>query len=303
MVASAISTKEREMEMIDRYKSEGKVNSNGGMGSEQREVMTYFHEMYYDRLVNAVVHVTKDRVAAEDVAQEAFINAIKGLGGFKQGSAFYTWLYRIGFNIAISRRRKPVAQKEMLADADILRAATGEADTKAEDPLEACSDSEGIEHIGWAIQQLSEEHRTILVLRSIEECSYEEIAQIVDISVGTVRSRLHRARAELRGILREHLADTNWGHSGAGAKSKDRARSKGIGRSKSALSVWTGSSVDADSVGYKKNGEKRLKRKGQSRNGKRYRIDQGERQVPVAAGMAAYFTHKRPKRSKTKQAA
>ena len=163
-------------------------------------------ERYQDRLYNSVVQVTGSTEDARDVVQDAFVQAYVKLKTFRRTSAFYTWLYRIAFNIAISQRRR----KKTTLSIDQAREATGRelADPGAgpDAPLEL---QDQAAQVRMALAAISEEHRTVLVLREIEDCSYETIAEILDLPVGTVRSRIHRARmqmkVELQRVMQEEI--------------------------------------------------------------------------------------------------
>jgi RNA polymerase sigma-70 factor (ECF subfamily) len=157
---------------------------------------------YQDRLYNTMVHVVGSRDDAQDVIQEAFVQALVKLDTFHQSSAFYTWLYRIAFNMAVThrRRRKPTASIEH------ARETMGEEPVDGESgPREQLELEERREQVRTAIARLSEDHRTVLVLREVDGCCYETIAEILELPVGTVRSRLHRARLQLREELKEVL--------------------------------------------------------------------------------------------------
>ncbi len=136
---------------------------------------------------------------AQDVAQEAFIKAYRALKGFKGNSAFYTWLYRISINTAknylVARSRRPASQDIDVADAE----ASGHTVRFSEqDTPEALLESEEIrDTVIRAIQALPEDLRTAIMLRELDGMSYEEIAQSMDCPVGTVRSRIFRARAAI----------------------------------------------------------------------------------------------------------
>jgi RNA polymerase sigma-70 factor (ECF subfamily) len=159
-------------------------------------------QKYQDRLYNTLVHVVACREDAQDIVQDAFVQAFVKLDTFQHSSAFYTWLYRIAFNVAAShgRRRKPAASVERLRDV------TGEEpmDPQA-GPTERLEREERCQQVQQAIAGLSEEHRAILVLREIDGCCYETIAEILELPIGTVRSRLHRARLQLREELKAVL--------------------------------------------------------------------------------------------------
>ena len=159
---------------------------------------------YQDRLYNAVVHIVGCRTQAEDVVQDSFVQAYVKLATFKHNSRFYTWLYRIAVNVSISHRRR----RKIEISVEQSREATGDEplDTSAppSDPLEQ---AERREQLQQALQLLTPEHRAIIILRHMEEFAYEEMAEILEISVGTVRSRLHRARAQLLEHLKEIMPD------------------------------------------------------------------------------------------------
>lgn len=160
---------------------------------------------YQDRLFNAMSHVATAREEAEDVVQEAFIQAYVKLSTFQQSSSFFTWLYRIAFNLAISRKRK---RREELS-VDEHREQTGrEVIDGGESAGERLLREERAVQVQAALSRLSEEHRAILVLREIEGCDYETIGAILDVPVGTVRSRIHRARMQLREQLQPLLEES-----------------------------------------------------------------------------------------------
>ena len=157
---------------------------------------------YQDRLFNTMMHVVRSREEAEDVVQEAFVQAFVKLDTFRRTSAFYTWLYRIAFNMAVSRirRRRPEVS------VDQTRELTGiEPVDDGAPPTERIEQEEAAGQVHAALAELSEEHRAILVLREMEGFCYESIAEVLDIAPGTVRSRLHRARLRLREQLKDVL--------------------------------------------------------------------------------------------------
>jgi RNA polymerase sigma-70 factor (ECF subfamily) len=160
-------------------------------------------QKYQDRLYNTVVHVVGNAEDARDVVQEAFVQAFVKLESFHHTSAFYTWLYRIAFNVAITRGRK----RRPTISVERARETTGQepVDRRA-GPTERAEQEERCRQVREAIASLSEEHRAVVILREIDGCCYETIAEILDLPVGTVRSRLHRARLQLRDQLREVLA-------------------------------------------------------------------------------------------------
>ncbi len=159
-------------------------------------------QKYQDRLYNTLVHALGNRHEAEDVMQDAFCQAYTKLSTFKGKSAFYTWLYRIAFNASVSRRRR----KRPVLSTDQQQEAFGE---EPRDETEQAEDTvlreERADMVHEALASLSEEHRSILVLREMDGCCYDTIADILALSPGTVRSRLHRARMQLREQLMDVL--------------------------------------------------------------------------------------------------
>lgn len=152
------------------------------------------HE-HQDRLFSAMTHVCGGVHDAEEVTQEAFIRAFVKLDTFHQNSQFFTWLYRIAFNIALSRKRRKRAKISL----DQQREKAGDDVVDQTEAVDAAMiRNDQVNLVRSAMQQLSEQHRSILVLREMNEASYEEIADILELSIGTVRSRLNRARKQLR---------------------------------------------------------------------------------------------------------
>jgi RNA polymerase sigma-70 factor (ECF subfamily) len=161
-------------------------------------------QKYQDRLFNSLVYALGNAEEARDVLQEAFVQALLHLDSFHQSSLFYTWLYRIAFNVAASWRRKKKLDRVSL---DQMRETSGQEpidpDADPEAPLDR---DECCRQVQEALQQLPEEYRTVLVLREIEGHCYETIAEILDLPIGTVRSRLHRARTQLSQLLKQRIA-------------------------------------------------------------------------------------------------
>ena len=151
---------------------------------------------YQHRVLKLVSRFVSDASEAEDVAQEAFIKAYRALPAFRGDSAFYTWLYRIAINTAkntlVSNRRRPVDFNLDLQDPEQYErhARLKEADT----PEGVLLTEEIRVVVENALEQLPEDLRTAIVLRELEGLSYEEIAEAMDCPVGTVRSRIFRAR-------------------------------------------------------------------------------------------------------------
>lgn len=159
-------------------------------------------EKYQNRLFNTLVHIAGNVEDARDIVQEAFVQAFVKLDSFRGASAFYTWLYRVAFNIAAAERRK----RRPLGSIDHKREQFGlEPMDDCDGPVERLEQQERCRQVRLALERLSDEHRKILVLREIEGCEYVTIAEILELPIGTVRSRLHRARMQLREELKEKL--------------------------------------------------------------------------------------------------
>jgi RNA polymerase sigma-70 factor (ECF subfamily) len=150
---------------------------------------------YQARLCTSLTHICGSIDDAEDVAQEAFVQAYVKLRSFAGGSSFYTWLYRIAVNAAISRKRRRREQTSVDSNREHLGLEPQDDGERAEDRLLR---EERAVQVQQALGRLSDEHRTILVLREIDDYDYDEIARILELPVGTVRSRLHRARLQLK---------------------------------------------------------------------------------------------------------
>lgn len=156
--------------------------------------------LYQDRLYNSLLRVVGTE--AEDIVQDAFVQAYLKLDTFRGTSAFYTWLYRIAYNLAMSRARR----ERPLVSLDGMKSQVGNEPVDGEPTPEATLErKEQVELVQAALAQLSSEYRTILVLREIDGCRYDQIAEILDLPVGTVRSRLFRARLALRDQLAAKL--------------------------------------------------------------------------------------------------
>ena len=151
---------------------------------------------YQHKIIQLVNRYVKDPSEAQDVAQESFIKAYRALGNFRGDSAFYTWLYRIAINTAknylVSRSRRSSDYQVDIQDAEAIENAPQLQGM--ETPERLLLNQEIIDTIKTAIDKLPEEMRTAIMLREFEGMSYEEIAVAMDCPVGTVRSRIFRAR-------------------------------------------------------------------------------------------------------------
>jgi len=151
---------------------------------------------YQDRLVHSLEHALGSREDALEAAQQAFVSAWKNLSSFRQDAAFYSWLYRIAVNAARTAKRRRRVKTTSL---DRLRdgAQLAPDPSPMANPDHNITSAERASQIRKALQSIAEEFRQPLVLREIDEMSYDEIATALEIPVGTVRSRIFRARQEL----------------------------------------------------------------------------------------------------------
>ncbi|WP_372778045.1 RNA polymerase sigma factor RpoE [Litorivivens sp.] len=151
---------------------------------------------YQHKIFGLISRYVKDSDEIQDVAQEAFIKAYRALPKFRGESAFYTWLYRIAINTAknylVSRSRRPPSIDVDVGDAEFYDGADGLRDT--DNPENVLFGNELKAVVDTAIQALPEDLRTALTLREFDGLSYEDIADVMDCPVGTVRSRIFRAR-------------------------------------------------------------------------------------------------------------
>ena len=162
---------------------------------------------YQGRIATLVARFVNDAAEVEDVTQEAFIKAFRALPKFRGESAFYTWLYRIASNAAknylVARGRRPATTADV-QDAEYFE--EGDALREIETPENAYFGSELAKTVQTALEGLPEELRAALSLREFDGLSYEEIADVMACPVGTVRSRIFRAREVVDSRVREQLA-------------------------------------------------------------------------------------------------
>ena len=161
---------------------------------------------YQDRLRVSLTRLTGSAEESEDVAQEAFVQAYLKLNTFQRSSRFYTWLYRIAFNQAISRGRKRRPRVSLTA---VQEAGGPEPIAEADGPGEPTLRNERADLLHAAIAELADDHRQVLVLREFDDMDYQQIAEVIDAPIGTVRSRLFRARAQLRERLGDVLGEAD----------------------------------------------------------------------------------------------
>ncbi len=179
-----------DIDLISRFK-------NGDKSAFEEIVVKY-----KDKIYNLCRHMLGNAADAEDAAQDAFLKAYQALPKFEPDASLYTWLYRIATNTCIDRKRKPVFES--------LFADSGEGGTLIHDPASDAPSPEKLyqsRQIGQALEGclgiLSPKLRAIIILKEIEELPYEEIANTLEISMGTVKSRIARAREELQKCMKE----------------------------------------------------------------------------------------------------
>jgi RNA polymerase sigma-70 factor, ECF subfamily len=162
---------------------------------------------YQHKVAKLVARYVRDRAEIDDVTQEAFIKAYRAIGGFRGESAFYTWLYRIAVNTAKnyldSQGRRPPNTDMEVEGAELIE--SGETLRDQATPERSLLTDEIAATVNRAIASLPEDLRTAITLREIEGLSYEEIAQVMECPIGTVRSRIFRAREAIDNELKPLL--------------------------------------------------------------------------------------------------
>lgn len=186
--------------------------------SGDREAFSLLVSKYQRRLLRLVMRFVRDAAEAEDVTQEAFIKAYRALSGFRGESAFYTWLYRIGVNTAktwlvVHGRRMPTVS-DLAGDKDETEGAEDGGLLRDDNTPDRVLMSRQIgETVNLAMDALPDDLRTAISLREIDGLTYEEIAQVMDCPIGTVRSRIFRAREAIASQLRpllDAVPDRRW---------------------------------------------------------------------------------------------
>ncbi len=163
---------------------------------------------YRERLFSIVYNLTSNREDAADLTQEAFIKAFSSIGRFKGKSSFFTWLYRIAVNTTLSQLKKNRLRRffsleninDEASSSEIVEALSVKTRTE-----KGALVRELQERLNEALQKLSPKHRTVVVLFEIEGLSHQEISEIMNCSVGTVRSRLHYAKQQLQSYLQDYI--------------------------------------------------------------------------------------------------
>ena len=164
---------------------------------------------YQGRIYNLILKICSNPDDAAELTQDTFVKVIENIGKFESRSGFYTWAFRIAVNLTLNYRKRKATVGFTSLDAEL---AAGDeqvrqglaailSDDKAPDPAQIAENRELCELIQKGIRKLDDEHRAIIVLRDIEGMDYAQIAEVLGTELGTVKSRLSRARSALRQIL------------------------------------------------------------------------------------------------------
>ena len=176
---------------------------------EQQAFLERAIEQYGKATYNFAYRLTRNEADASDLTQEAFIRVFRAWQSFKPGTSFLSWIYRIVTNLHRDelRRRKGRYLEEIPEDNE-PQSVAGIGSLSIQ-PIEEYVEGYLSEPVSKALAELAPEQREIVLLADIEGCSYQEISQIVGCSVGTVRSRLHRARGQLRNLVTRYMKSTS----------------------------------------------------------------------------------------------
>ena len=175
--------------------------------AQEGDLFSFDHlvKKYQKKIYFLAYRMMKNHDAADDIAQETFINAYSSIKSFKLGYSFYTWLYRICMNLSINHLRR---QKFVIPESHFEEETSPlEKETTTEDPLSLLVQKERERKIEQAIDSLSPKYKAVFILKVYEDLSYEEIAQTLKISLGTVMSRLFRAREKLQKLLKDMVLE------------------------------------------------------------------------------------------------
>jgi RNA polymerase sigma-70 factor, ECF subfamily len=166
-----------------------------------REAFRGLVERYQRKVTALAVGMLRNREDALDIVQDTFIKAYQSLDKFKGDSSFYTWVYRIAVNLCIDHQRRESRYVQLGADADDAGddvVPPSPEEIERNEPFERTRSAEIGVHLSQAINELTAEHRAVILLREVDGLSYEEISQVLECPKGTVMSRLHYARRHLQ---------------------------------------------------------------------------------------------------------
>jgi RNA polymerase sigma-70 factor (ECF subfamily) len=187
-------------------RSRGRMDDLGHIAAFRKGDSAAFEPLlarYKDRIYNLCRYLLHDPRDAEDAAQDIFLKAFRGLKGFSPSASFYTWLYRIAVNTCLDQRRKAFLRAETFVSGEnyLPDAFAGPGPS----PESAYETRESIDALQTALSRLSAKLRIPLVLKEVEGLAYEEIAATLDVSLGTVKSRISRAREEMATMVAAHI--------------------------------------------------------------------------------------------------
>ncbi len=177
-------------------------------GRGDKEAFQELVERYQRKILSVAIGMMQNREDALELTQETFVKAYENLSRFKGESSFYTWLYRIVVNLAIDQRRKDrrhptTSLQDRVGGGEDLEANL--PDQRLNDPYQQAQSQEIGERLRQAINELTPDHKAVILLREVEGLSYEDISRVMQCSKGTVMSRLHYARKKLQSKLRDCL--------------------------------------------------------------------------------------------------
>jgi RNA polymerase sigma-70 factor (ECF subfamily) len=179
----------------------------------QTEAFGVLVQRYQDRLYPTILRLVGSPEDAQDTLQDSFVRAFEKLDQFQGESTFYTWVYRIAVNLALSDHRKRRKRRRARLEAVRTRCMSEDApdESREADPSFTLERAERESLVISALDSLAPDQRVVVVLKDFDGRRYEEISDLLNIPVGTVRSRLHRARCELRDRLRFLLEESQSG--------------------------------------------------------------------------------------------
>jgi RNA polymerase sigma-70 factor (ECF subfamily) len=173
-----------------------------------RDAFRELVERYQRKIAALALGMLRNREDALDIVQETFTKAYQNLDRFKGDAAFYTWVYRIAFNLCVDQQRRGAKEPQLTLDAEEDGRPTHQlpaGEPQPDEPFARARDAEIARRVQAAIRELTPDHRAVILLRELEGLSYAEISQVLQCPKGTVMSRLHYARRQLQQRLRELL--------------------------------------------------------------------------------------------------
>lgn len=173
-----------------------------------RAALEYLVHHYQDKIYNTILKICQNPQDSLELTQDTFVKVIENIKSFNYASSVYTWIYKIATNLTLNHCKRKVKIKwaSLEAEKDFAEGAKNGLKNyllsdEAEDPSQIAASKEIQTMVGKSLENLSDEHRAVLVLRDIDGLSYDDIAEVLEIELGTVKSRLSRAREALKDIL------------------------------------------------------------------------------------------------------